>query len=86
MVKIRLSRGGSKRRPFYHIVVTDKSSARDGRFIEQVGHYDPARPLAEAKVDHARIGYWLSVGAKTSTRVNKLMRDHLKLPTPTVES
>lgn len=80
MVKIRLSRAGSKHRPFYHVVVTDKSSARDGRFIEQIGHYDPARPLTEARIDHDRIAYWVSVGAKLSDRMKKIARDHAKLP------
>lgn len=83
MVKIRLSRAGSKKRPFYHVVVTDKSNARDGRFIEQIGHYDPARPLTEARIDHDRIAYWVSVGAKLSDRMKKIARDHAKLPQAT---
>ena len=55
MVKIRLARAGSKKRPFYHIVVTDKQNARDGRFIEQIGLYDPSKPDADARVG-ARLG------------------------------
>ncbi|HJK92941.1 MAG TPA: 30S ribosomal protein S16 [Polyangiaceae bacterium LLY-WYZ-15_(1-7)] len=78
MVKIRLARAGSKHRPFYHIVVADKEKARDGRFIEQIGHYDPARPITEAKVDHDRIAYWVGVGAQVSDRVTKVVRDHAK--------
>lgn len=74
MVKIRLARAGSKKRPFYHIVVADKAKARDGRFIEQIGLYDPAKPDAEARVDHERLAYWVSVGAQVSPRVTKVSR------------
>ncbi len=78
MVKVRLARAGSKKRPFYHLVVTDHQKARDGRFIEEVGHYDPARPIAEAKVDHVRLAYWTGVGAQLSETVAKVVRDHAK--------
>ena len=50
MVKIRLARRGSKKRPFYHVVVTDSENPRDGRFFEQIGTYDPNKPMAEASV------------------------------------
>ncbi len=78
MVTVRLARAGSKKRPFYHIVVADKQNPRDGRFIEQLGYYDPARPIAEAKVDHDRLAYWTGVGAQLSERVAKVVRDHKK--------
>lgn len=71
-LKIRLSRGGAKKRPFYRIVVTDSRSPRDGRFIERIGHYDPMLPKDHAqrivlKDDRAR--HWLAQGAKPSDRV-----------------
>ncbi|MBO6937277.1 MAG: 30S ribosomal protein S16 [Deltaproteobacteria bacterium] len=74
MVKIRLARAGSKKRAFYHIVVADKQKARDGRFIEQIGLYDPSKPDSEARVDHERLAYWVSVGAQVSPRVTKVTR------------
>ncbi|MFW6023287.1 MAG: 30S ribosomal protein S16 [Myxococcota bacterium] len=76
MVKVRLARSGSKKRPFYHIVVTDKENARDGRFIEQLGYYDPRRPIAEAKVDTDRLQHWVGVGAQVSERVAKVVSEH----------
>lgn len=79
MVKVRLSRAGSKKRPFYHIVVTPKENARDGKFIEEIGIYDPSRPMEETRVDHDRLAYWMSVGAKVSDRVKKIVKDHKKI-------
>ena len=78
MVKVRLSRAGSKKRPFYHIVVTPKENARDGKFIEEIGIYDPSRPIEEARVDHDRLAYWTGVGAKVSDRVSKVAKQHKK--------
>ena len=71
MVSIRLARGGSKKRPFYHVVVSDSRSPRDGRYIERVGFYNPSPRGAdeELRLDDARIDYWLSKGAKPSERV-----------------
>ena len=71
-LKIRLARGGAKKRPFYSIVVADSRSARDGRFIEKIGTYNP--PLAKTdenrvKYDAERAQYWLSKGAKATDRV-----------------
>tara|TARA_Y100000814_G_scaffold232092_1_gene175993 strand:+ start:176 stop:442 length:267 start_codon:yes stop_codon:yes gene_type:complete len=76
MVTIRLARHGSKKSPFYHITVADRSSARDGRFVERVGFYNPlARGQAEElRVDLDRIDHWMSVGAKPSERVSKLVK------------
>ena len=76
MVKVRLSRAGAKKRPYYHIVVTNKESARDGRFIEQIGTYDPSRPIADARVDYPRLDYWVGVGAQVSERVASVVKEH----------
>jgi small subunit ribosomal protein S16 len=80
MVTIRLSRHGSKKHAFYHIVVTDSENARDGRFIEQIGTYDPSKPMAQATVDRARLGHWLSVGAKVSETLGRVLRELHKAP------
>ena len=76
MVSIRLARGGSKRRPFYHVVVSDSRSPRDGRYIERVGFFNPqARGQEEElRLDDARIDYWMSQGAKPSERVANLIK------------
>lgn len=78
MVKVRLARRGAKKRPYYHIVVTDSAKARDGRFIEQIGAYDPARPEEEATIDRERLGYWIGVGAQLSTRVTRVVNKHAR--------
>ena len=75
-VAIRLSRGGSKKRPYYRIVVADSRNARDGRFIEKVGTYNPllAKDSPErVKLDVERISHWLSVGAQPSDRVSRFL-------------
>ena len=76
MVVIRLSRGGAKKRPFYHLVVTDKRNARDGRFIERVGCYNPISAGKEVRLtlDAERIQYWMSKGAQPSDRVKHLIK------------
>ncbi|HET6415291.1 MAG TPA: 30S ribosomal protein S16 [Polyangiales bacterium] len=81
MVKVRLSRAGAKKRPYYHIVVTDKEKPRDGRFIEQIGTYDPSRPISEASVDYPRLDYWVGVGAQVSDRVRDVVNEHKKATT-----
>ena len=82
MVTIRLARGGSKKRPFYNIVVTDSRSRRDGRYIERIGFFNPVARGAEEglRLDLARADYWLSHGAQTSDRVNQLIKDARKQP------
>lgn len=77
MVTIRLARGGSKKRPFYHMVVTDKRNARDGRFIERVGFFNPVATGQEERirVDNERVEYWIGQGAQLSDRVKKLCKD-----------
>ena len=76
MVKIRLSRGGSKKRPFYHIVATDSRSSRDGKYIERLGFYNPSANKNEEdiRIDLERFSYWKSVGAQVSDRVKKLAK------------
>lgn len=71
-LKIRLARGGAKKRPFYRIVVAEVTSPRDGRFVEKVGTYNPLLPHGHAErivLNTERIKYWLSVGAKATERV-----------------
>jgi len=77
MVKIRLSRAGAKKRPFYHIVVTDSRNKRDGRRIERVGFFNPvARGQEERlRVDLGRVDYWAGVGAQLSERVQTLVSE-----------
>jgi ribosomal protein S16 len=80
MVTIRLARGGSKKRPFYHLTVTDSRNARDGRFIERIGFFNPIAAGAELRlsVDQARTAYWLGQGAQPSERVAQLLKDAAK--------
>jgi len=77
MVTIRLSRGGAKKRPFYHVVVTDSRNRRDGRYIERIGYFNPIATGEEARlsIDTARAEYWVAQGAKASDRVAKLLRE-----------
>jgi small subunit ribosomal protein S16 len=75
-VKIRLSRGGTKKRPYFFIVVADSTSPRDGRYIEQVGTHNPLLPKDNAdrvKLDTERIKHWLSVGAQPTDRVARFL-------------
>lgn len=71
MVKIRLTRIGRNRIPIYRVVVIDSEKARDGKYIEKVGHYDPRRK--ELRLDQDRIEYWISKGAKPTITVAKLI-------------
>jgi small subunit ribosomal protein S16 len=75
MVKIRLSRGGAKKRPFYQIVVADVRSKRDGRYIERIGFYNPGAVGGEEKVrvDVARAEHWIGLGAQPTDRVAQLL-------------
>ncbi len=76
MVTIRLSRGGAMKRPFYHIVVTDRRNRRDGRYIERLGFFNPIAQGGEKEleVNFERIDYWLSNGAQISERVQQLIK------------
>jgi small subunit ribosomal protein S16 len=80
MVVIRLSRGGSKARPFFNIVVTDKRTRRDGRFIERVGFYNPSARGGEESIRIAqdRLTYWRGVGAQASPTVERLVQQAAK--------
>ncbi|HLT64495.1 MAG TPA: 30S ribosomal protein S16 [Pseudohongiella sp.] len=77
MVTIRLARGGAKKKPFYHITVTDSRNGRDGRFIERVGFFNPvARGQEERlRVDLDRVNYWSTQGAQPSERVAALLKE-----------
>jgi small subunit ribosomal protein S16 len=75
-LKIRLSRGGSKKRPYYHIVIADARAPRDGRFIERIGSYNPMLPKDSedrVKLDVDRAKHWLSVGAQATDRVERFL-------------
>lgn len=84
MVVIRLSRGGSKGRPFYSIVVANKSVRRDGRFIERIGFYNPRAVEGEEglRLELDRLNYWRSVGAQPSPTVERLVRQAAKAAVP----
>ncbi|GGI89450.1 30S ribosomal protein S16 [Halopseudomonas pertucinogena] len=77
MVTIRLARGGSKKRPFYHLTVADSRNARNGRFVERVGFFNPVAAGGEIRlsVNDERVNYWLSQGAKPSERVASLLKE-----------
>lgn len=84
MVKIRLTRGGAKKRPFYHVVVTDQRNKRDGRYLERLGFFNPIAQGAEPglRVDVARVEHWVKQGAQVSDRVAELLKRQAKLPAP----
>ncbi len=75
-LKIRLSRGGSKKRPYYRVVVAEATAPRDGRFIEHIGHWNPLLPKDHedrVKLDEDRVKHWLSVGAQPTDRVLRFL-------------
>lgn len=82
MVTIRLSRGGAKKRPFYHIVVTDSRNRRDGRYIERLGFFNPVAKGNEEKLrlDLERADHWISEGAQPSDRVRSLIKARRETP------
>lgn len=80
MLSIRLSRRGAKKKPFYRIVVTEKRSKRDGRFVESVGYYDPCREPADVKIDRERVSYWIERGAQPSDTVRSLIKRKAEAP------
>ena len=84
MVTIRLARHGSKKNPFYHITVADRAAKRDGRFVERVGFFNPVAQgqAEELRVDLDRVDHWLSVGAKPSEMVGKLIKRARKAAEP----
>ena len=80
MVKIRLARGGSKKRPFYHIVVSDERKPRDSGYIERIGYFNPMARGQEVrlKIEADRVEYWQSQGAKPTDRVKALIKEAAK--------
>ncbi len=74
-VKIRLARGGAKKRPFYRIVASDARSPRDGRFLEKLGTYNPMIDEGGLVLNRPRVDYWLSVGAQPTHAVRRLLRE-----------
>ncbi len=83
MLVIRMRRAGSKKRPFYRVVVTDSRTARDSSFVEIVGHYDPRARPAKVTIDRERIGHWVGKGAKLSDTVRTLLARHVTAPAET---
>jgi small subunit ribosomal protein S16 len=86
-LKLRLSRGGAKKRPYYRIVVADSRMPRDGRYIERVGTYNPMLPQEHPdriKLDGERIKHWLGVGAKPSDRVARFLGQAEIIPMPSI--
>lgn len=89
MVVIRLARGGAKKRPFYNIVVADSRNARDGRYIERVGYFNPIARGGEIRllIEKDRFDHWVSQGAQPSDRVGTLFDQFIKQPeAPAVEA
>jgi small subunit ribosomal protein S16 len=82
MVTIRLSRGGAKKRPFYHVVVADSRSRRDGKYIERLGFFNPIARGQETRLrlDAERVQYWLATGAQPSDRVVSLIKENALQP------
>ncbi|MBT6106609.1 30S ribosomal protein S16 [SAR92 clade bacterium H231] len=80
MVTIRLARGGSKKRPFYHLTVSDSRNARDARYIERIGFFNPIARGGEERlrVDLERVAYWQGQGAQISERVTALVKEAAK--------
>lgn len=80
MVVIRLSRGGAKKRPFYHMVVTDSRKRRDGSYIERIGYFNPVARGQEVRlhIDAEKLSHWQKVGAQLSDRVSALIKEHSK--------
>ena len=85
MLKLRLSRGGTKKRPVYKVVVADSRFARDGRFIEKVGFFNPLLPKDKKErvgLESERIKYWLGQGAQPTTRVARILGENELMPMP----
>ena len=74
MVRLRMTRLGTVKRPFYRVIATDSRSPRDGRFLEQLGYYDPMKTPKEIKLDLERVKYWISKGAQPSETVATLIK------------
>ena len=79
-VKIRLARHGAKKRPYYRIVIADSRKPRDGKFIEEVGRYNPCTSPSFVSFDNDRMDYWLGVGAQPTEAVERLWKDYAAEP------
>jgi len=84
-VSIRLRREGTKNRPYYKVVVADKRSPRDGKFIETIGTYDPKKPAPNSTLNIDRVEYWITKGAQPSDTVRSLIKKNKKIAAGTVE-
>ncbi|MDQ3685990.1 MAG: 30S ribosomal protein S16 [Acidobacteriota bacterium] len=86
MLAIRLMRMGAKKRPSYRIIVKEKSSKRDGAYLEKVGFYDPTRNPAEVRLDMDRVSYWIGKGAQPTDTVRQLIKKQAKAQQNSLES
>ena len=86
MVSIRLSRSGAKKRPFYHLVVTDSRNRRDGRYLERLGFFNPVASGKDERLrlDLGRVEHWVARGAQTTDRVLSLVKEQKKQEQPAV--
>ena len=84
MLVIRMRKMGSKKRPFFRVVVTDSRIARDSSFVEIVGHYNPRMKPAKVEIDRERISHWVGKGAQMSDTVRTLLKRHAPAPAPPV--
>jgi small subunit ribosomal protein S16 len=80
MLAIRMRRVGSKKRPYFRVVVAESSAAREGSFVEVLGHYNPRTRPAKVEIDRERVQYWIAKGARPSDTVRTLMARHLTAP------
>ena len=85
MLAIRLRRAGSKNRPFFRVVVTETRSAREGRFVEVLGHYNPRTQPETVEIDRERLAHWLKAGAKASDTIRTLV-DRMPPPQPSADA
>jgi small subunit ribosomal protein S16 len=86
MLVIRLRRAGSKKRPFFRVVVTDSRAARDSSFVEVLGHYNPRTKPETLKIDHARLDHWLKLGAQPSDTIRTMLHRNPAPPAETTEA
>lgn len=86
MLVIRMRKMGSKKRPFFRVVVTDSRAARDSSFVEIVGHYNPRTKPAKVLIDRERIDYWVGKGAQLSDTVRTLLKRHMPASAPAVDA
>jgi small subunit ribosomal protein S16 len=82
LLAIRLSRRGAKKHPFYRIVVTEKESKRDGRFVEIIGYYNPCKEPNQLHLEQERVSYWLKNGAQPTATVSRLLKAAPATPAP----